>query len=59
MRKLSIAILFLLNACGGGNYEPQANHAPVASAGPAQTLAVGTSVKLAGSGADADQDIVL
>jgi hypothetical protein len=59
MRKTSILILFLLSACGGGNYEPQANRAPVANAGPAQAVAAGTSIKLAGSGTDADQDIVL
>ncbi|MYM24145.1 PKD domain containing protein [Duganella sp. FT135W] len=61
MRKslILILILLLLSACGGGNYTPQANRAPVANAGPAQTVATGTSIKLAGSGTDADQDIVL
>ena len=54
MRKSLILILLL----GGGNYEPQANRAPVANAGQAQTVAAGTSIKLAGSGTDADQDIV-
>ncbi|WP_348697285.1 PKD domain-containing protein [Duganella fentianensis] len=48
----------LLCACGGGDYVPQANHAPVASAGPAQIVSVGTSVKLNGSATDADQDLV-
>ncbi len=59
MRKSFITLLLMLSACGGGNYQPQANHAPVANAGPAQTVAAGTPVKLAGSGSDADQDIVL
>lgn len=59
MRKPFITILLTLSACGGGNYEAQANRAPVANAGPAQTVAAGTPVKLAGSGTDADQDIVL
>ncbi|WP_343728925.1 PKD domain-containing protein [Duganella sp.] len=59
MRKSFITILLMLSACGGGNDQPQANHAPVANAGPAQTVAAGTSVRLAGSGTDADQDIVL
>lgn len=49
----------MLSACGGGNDAPLANHAPGANAGPAQTVAAGTSIKLAGSGTDADQDIVL
>lgn len=59
MRKFSLAILLALSACGGGNYTPQANRAPVANAGAAQTVAAGSSIKLAGSGVDADQDIVL
>lgn len=60
MRKSLILILlpFLLNACGGGDYTPQANRAPVADAGPAQTVSAGTSIKLAGSGSDADQDLL-
>ncbi|MRW92284.1 PKD domain containing protein [Duganella sp. FT80W] len=58
MRIPSILILLMLSACGGGNYSPQANHAPVANAGPAQTVAAGTSIKLSGSGTDADQDII-
>ncbi|MYM68689.1 PKD domain containing protein [Pseudoduganella sp. FT55W] len=58
MRKTSILILLLLSACGG-NYTPQANRAPVADAGPPQTVAAGSAIKLAGSGTDADQDIVL
>jgi|SRR5450830_1008924 len=59
MRKSSLAILLALSACGGGNTTPQANRAPVADAGAAQTVVAGTSIKLAGSGTDADQDIVL
>jgi hypothetical protein len=59
MKKSFAAILFALSACGGGSdYVAQANRAPVADAGPAQTVTVGTSIKLAGSGTDADQDIV-
>jgi hypothetical protein len=56
MRKSSLAILLALSACGGGNTTLQANRAPVADAGAAQTVAAGTSIKLAGSGSDADQD---
>lgn len=61
MRHHYAAALFLsvlLCACGGGDYVPQANHAPVASAGPALVVSVGTSVKLNGSATDADQDLV-
>lgn len=61
MRHHYAAALFLsvlLCACGGGDYVPQANHAPVASAGAAQVVSVGTSVKLNGSASDADQDLV-
>lgn len=62
MRRNHIAALLLtltLSACGGGgDYGAQANRAPIALAGPAQTVAPGSSVKLAGSGTDADQDIL-
>lgn len=61
MRLRNAAALLLsvfLCACGGGDYVPQTNHAPVASAGPAQVVAVGTSVKLNGTATDADQDLV-
>ncbi|GJI96003.1 hypothetical protein RugamoR57_27210 [Duganella caerulea] len=62
MRRNPIAALLLLlalSACGGGgDYAAQANRPPVAMAGPAQTVAAGTSIKLAGSGADADQDLL-
>ncbi len=61
MRHHYAAALFLsvlLCACGGGDYVPQANHAPVASAGAAQIVSVGSSVKLNGSATDADQDLV-
>ena len=60
MRKSLILILpmLILSACGGGAEGPVANHAPVAMAGPAQTVAAGTAIKLAGSGTDADQDIL-
>lgn len=55
----ALLLLFTLSACGGGgDYVAQANRAPVAAAGPAQTVAAGTSVKLAGSGTDADRDIL-
>ena len=57
-----IAVLLLtliLSACGGGGDDSApANHAPVAAAGPAQGVTAGSSVKLAGSGTDADQDIL-
>jgi hypothetical protein len=58
--RLPAALLLLaLGACGGGgDYTTPANHAPVAIAGPAQTVPAGSSVKLAGSGTDADQDIL-
>jgi hypothetical protein len=58
MRKPSLLFLLMLSACGGGDYTPQANRAPVANAGPAQTVNAGTSIKLAGSGTDADQDLI-
>ncbi|TFW16332.1 PKD domain-containing protein [Duganella callida] len=58
MRISFISILLILSACGGGNYTAQANRAPVADAGAAQSVAAGTSIRLAGSGSDADQDIV-
>lgn len=58
MRKTSLSILLLVSACGGGDYVAQANRPPVADAGPAQTVAAGSSVRLAGSGADPDQDLV-
>ncbi len=58
--RLPAALLLLaLGACGGGgDYTAPSNHAPVAIAGPAQTVPAGSSVKLAGSGTDADQDIL-
>ena len=55
---LPLLLSLSLSACGGGDYVPQANRAPVALAGPAQVVAVGTSVKLNGSATDADQDLV-
>ncbi|RFP15006.1 MULTISPECIES: PKD domain-containing protein [unclassified Duganella] len=62
MRRNHIASLLLtltLSACGGGgDYNAPANHAPIAIAGPAQGVTAGSSVKLAGSGTDADQDIL-
>jgi hypothetical protein len=59
MRISFAAILFALSACGGGgDYIAQANRAPMADAGPSQTVAVGSSIKLAGGGADADQDLI-
>lgn len=59
MRISFAAILFALSACGGGgDYVAQANRAPVADAGPAQTVAAGTAIKLSGSGIDPEQDIV-
>lgn len=59
MRLSLILPSLLLSACGGGDYVAQANRAPLANAGPAQTIAAGSPVKLAGSGTDADQDIVM
>jgi hypothetical protein len=59
MRISLAAVLLALSACGGGgDYAAQANRAPVADAGPAQTVAIGSSIKLAGGGADADQDLL-
>jgi hypothetical protein len=59
MRISIAAILFALSACGGGgDYVAQANRAPVADAGSAQTIAIGTSIKLSGGGTDADQDLL-
>lgn len=48
----------LLAGCGGGGYSAPQNVAPVANAGPAQTVDAGTLIKLAGSGTDANQDLV-
>jgi hypothetical protein len=59
MRISFAAILFALSACGGGgDYVAQANRAPVADAGPAQTVAAGTAIKLTGTGSDADRDLI-
>ena len=56
---LTLTFTLILSACGGGgDYTAQANRAPVAIAGPVQGVAAGSSVKLAGSGTDADQDIL-
>ncbi|MES2162407.1 MAG: PKD domain-containing protein [Pseudomonadota bacterium] len=56
---LTLTVTLTLVACGGGgDYNAPANHVPVAVAGPAQGVTAGSSVKLAGSGTDADQDIL-
>jgi len=39
MRISLILLSLLLGACGGGDYSVQANRAPVANAGPPQTVA--------------------
>ncbi|MGI9134355.1 MAG: PKD domain-containing protein, partial [Rhodoferax sp.] len=61
-------VLAGLGACGGGSGgsssgggggvtpEPPANVAPVANAGANQTVTVGDSVQLTGSGSDANGD---
>jgi hypothetical protein len=59
LRRAAIPLLsMMLAACGGGEYVPQTNHAPVANAGPAQSVAVGSSVALTGSGTDAEADLL-
>ncbi|WP_296001272.1 PKD domain-containing protein [Rugamonas sp.] len=51
--------MLALTACGGGGDEqPPPNVAPVATAGPAQTVDAGTRLQLAGSGTDANQDVI-
>lgn len=51
--------MFALAACGGGGDEqPPQNVAPVANAGPAQTVDAGTRLQLAGSGTDANHDVI-
>lgn len=46
---LTLAFALLLAGCGGSSSEPAPNRAPVAVAGPAQTVTVGTPVTLDGS----------
>lgn len=58
MSLVSLISLMSLSACGGGDYVPQANRAPVANAGPAQSVAVGSSVMLTGTGTDAESDLL-
>jgi len=57
-RQASILIALTLAACGGGADFTQPNRPPVAQGGPNQTVAVGATVALAGSGTDPDQDIL-
>jgi len=58
MKRHAIALMALaLAACGGGGADlTPANRPPVANAGPNQTVFVGDTVTLAGSGTDPDQD---
>lgn len=53
-----LLLTLALTACGGGGYQAPVNVAPVANAGPAQTVDAGTVVTLAGSGTDANQDVI-
>lgn len=55
---LLLAAALALGACGGGTDPAPANRAPVASAGPAQTVTTGSTVTLAGSGTDPDADVL-
>jgi len=55
---LLLPLTFALTACGGGDYQAPVNVAPVANAGPAQTVDADTVVTLAGSGTDANQDVI-
>ncbi|MBJ7313695.1 PKD domain-containing protein [Rugamonas sp. CCM 8940] len=52
------ALSLALAACGGGEYQPPVNVAPVAKVGPAQTLEAGSKVTLDGSGSDANSDLI-
>lgn len=55
---LCLAATLSLGACGGGTEVAPANRAPLANAGPAQTVAVRSTVTLSGSGTDADADVL-
>jgi len=57
-RLAALLLVSALTACGGGDYHAPVNVAPVANAGPAQTVDAGTVVTLAGSGSDANQDVI-
>lgn len=60
-RKLPILCLMSmlsLTACGGGDSPSPLNTAPVANAGPAQTVDANSLVKLSGSGSDANSDLM-
>jgi len=57
-RQASILMALTLAACGGGADFTLANRPPTALAGPPQTVAVGDTVTLAGSGTDPDQDLL-
>ena len=52
------AFALALAACGGGEYQPPVNAAPVAKTGPAQTLEAGSKVTLDGSGTDPESDLI-
>ncbi|WGG51506.1 PKD domain-containing protein [Rugamonas sp. DEMB1] len=52
------ALALALAACGGGEYQPPVNVAPVAKVGPAQTLDAGSKVTLDGVGTDANSDLL-
>ena len=58
---VALLVMTILGACGGGGGDgappPPANRAPVASAGPAQSVVAGTLVTLDGSAStDPDKD---
>lgn len=55
-RQASILMALTLAACGGGADFTPANQPPVAIAGPNQTVTLGDTVTLAGSGADPEKD---
>src|SRR5471030_2414879 len=57
-RLAALLLVSALTACGGGDYHAPVSLAPVANAGPAQTVDAGTVVTLAGSGSDANQDVI-
>ncbi|MFA9216249.1 MAG: PKD domain-containing protein [Sphingomonadaceae bacterium] len=57
-RTLSLAAALTVSACGGGSSTPAVNQAPLAQAGPAQTVLAGATVTLAGSGSDPEADVL-
>lgn len=55
-RQASILMALALAACGGGADVTPANQPPTAIAGPNQTVTLGDTVTLAGSGTDPEKD---